>query len=681
MNGTEINPFMKEKTRKIDVSSLIDWLDSKKDEFYKAALLYLKDDQQVQVVFNRVIKELLEEKQPLKGSVNTSFTHLFIKECKEVSTNEFNSLEGETLTKLSQLNESYKDAIILKYILHLPYDEVSDLLQIPIETVKSHLLSGIQLLQDEVEDSSENESCIRYQASFVDYLDMTLGRRDQIALEIHIHKCDSCNNRLYLLQQAYLTLCSELDEFMAPSTIMDGVSEFIEAAVKKSENQRKKRIIKSTAIASILAMVILLGVVSNGFNYMYYTWLDWNQSEDEEMLAYLKGGLGEPLNIVSEHNGVKVTIKTAIADDYQTLIFYEVEDTKNEQQKYAINMFEGIYIENESEVFSSQNHHLARLPFEGKIIERGEKKVFSGKLSLLPISDESGTIKLKVSRLTEVNGELSELYENYQVEGLEGDWSVEIPVTKQASIEHIVNQEVEVDGTPVTIEKIIFAPTVTMLQYIYEHYTEESGFVHDIHLDRIVKGDSQAPFYNFYNMDDQSGAYIKSFDSLYFEKSKDINIYFSSIHYGVGDEVSFDLNANENSIQTFEYLDHPLTLESENNGNQTKFILTLPPPRDRRYESLNFEFRTDNESEMLNMNYNHVEWVMIDREGKELKEDEYNYYEIFEANKEQPTYYPIKYEIELIRDSNVEQTFPTKLLIHGYDFRKYIDESVDVELD
>nr|WP_272495664.1 DUF4179 domain-containing protein [Bacillus pinisoli] len=459
---------------------------------------------------------------------------------------------------------------------------------------------------------------------------------------------------------------------------MTDIKERLEEFEKEREQVKKKKFIAKSVVAACLAVAILIGFVTNGFSYLYYTWLGWNQLENEEILNYLKSGVGEPLNLEAEKNGIKIKIKTAIADEYQTLIYYEIEDTNEDPKQYAINMYEGVTVLNENSILNNQADPMNRFGFELETSEKKGDNVYNGVLSLLPLKEESGTIKLEISKLTEMKENPNDnIFHFNQLEQVEVEWSFDIPVAKQASIEQVIDKEINIDGIPVTLEKVYFAPTVTMLQYKYRT-DDRNRYLQNINIDYLEIGDKKSPAHYFHSMPIHNDSFLKSFDTLYFEQSKEMNVHFSSIYYHVNDHVSFPFDAKGTFPQTVEYLGTSITFEEIKMGDQTKLILTDAPPQDRVYESLHFEFKTDNESDFIYANYLSTDEVLIDREGKQYKPSEYNYYH---SRTEPPRYYTLRYEVEIFKENSEEAVIPTKFIINGYSYTKYLDENVNIQLD
>ena len=135
-----------------------------------------------------------------------------------------------------------------------------------------------------------------------------------------------------------------------PSSIMENVKARLAEKEKIRQQKNKKRIRIGLVFAGVFALLIGIEFFTGAFSKPYYTWTEENQ----ELRAYLQQDLGERLNLKAESNGVKIRIKSAIADDIQTLIFYEIEDT-NEDNQLMMSYGDGVFVENEREIMSSVN--------------------------------------------------------------------------------------------------------------------------------------------------------------------------------------------------------------------------------------------------------------------------------------------------------------------------------------
>ncbi|QOR64601.1 DUF4179 domain-containing protein [Cytobacillus suaedae] len=680
----QTNPFLIEKVKERDMKSILDWFDTKKEIFYKFAWSYNKNPQLIEDLFYRVIMKIYDENRKLKKNTNFDawVISIFLKECREIAKNkqvEAFVTDNEILNDLSELESRYKDTIILSYFMDLPYDQVAHILEVPIQTIKTNLLTGIQLLSKEFENTIQQEGCMGFQDQFFDYLSWTLDRKRKIDLEIHIHTCQSCQRVLGSVQNVIVTL-REAEELEIPDTFMEHITSKVNETLGKRLLVKKKRTTKSIVFASVLTIALVIGFFTNVFGYLYYSWLDFRQLEDEQMLAYLKSGLSEPLNLEDESNGIKIKIKTAIADEYQTLVYFEVEDTNEESNKYTINVFDGVYVENERDILNDQNVPFFNFPIEKLDQEKGEN-VFSGKFSLLPISKESGTIQLNISKLLKVreNSSIPEemLHRNFNERNVvSGSWSFNIPVTKYASVEQELDKQIEIEGVPITFKKIAYAPTTTVLEYDFERIQGQKH-INEVRIQSLESGEkiSKAHLYGYHYS--RNGFYQSSFDSLYFEKPKKFKVQFSSIFSFIEDRVTFDLNEESKFPQNFEYLGNKISIQNIIDGVQKRVEFIDAPPEEREYESLHFEFKTEND-EPLNMHYHSSDGILIDRDGNTYDPTEYNY---FMSDTEPPRYYLTKIDAELFKQGSNEGIFPNKLQIQGYSTIKYVDDVVEISID
>ncbi|MCH1626862.1 RNA polymerase sigma factor [Ferdinandcohnia quinoae] len=156
------------KIKKQDLHAVIDWFDSRKSKFYKIGWAYLKNHHDVEDVFHNTIIKVHDKIHQLKEEkyFETWVTSIFINECrdlyrknkqKEVESSAVSEDMSQFETKLEvfdgldQLDEKYKEVIILKYIKGFSQDEISDILKLPIGTVKSRLYRGLLLLRKVIE--------------------------------------------------------------------------------------------------------------------------------------------------------------------------------------------------------------------------------------------------------------------------------------------------------------------------------------------------------------------------------------------------------------------------------------------------------------------------------------------------------------------------------------------------
>lgn len=544
------------------------------------------------------------------------------------------------------------------------------------------MLKGLQLLTRDKLDQ-QHVSCEGYQIHFIDYLGLKLNRRDKIDLEIHLHTCQNCQNELALMQDIMLHLGHITDTADVLPTFMKNVRGKVIETEEMRKQVKKKRIVVSSAIASFLALVVTIGFVTNGFAYLYYSYQDWRNLEDEQLLSYLKHGIAEPLYLEQESNGVKITIKSVIADEFQTLLYYEIEDLENDHQ-YMINIYDGFRIENEEDLLNHMSDQMHYFPFEELQSKSKASNVFEGRVSVLPIYPESGTIKLNITRLLKiadgdnVNEVINATHSNNEI--VAGEWNFEIPVTKTASIEHELDKEIEIEGIPLHFTKITFAPTTTMLRYSYEVLQESIMHIGEVHFDSIKTENREAKVDMYGNIHQSgSGDWISmqtSFEPLYFEKLKNLEIDIEGMELFIQDNETYTIDPNGAFPQTFEYLGNTISVDNITIGNPATITFTEAKPEDRDYNMLHYQFLTDKHGQALSMGYRDNEGVYINSDGKTYNQDEYHF-----TGWERVRFYPTKTTMELMNDFGDEDVIPTKLEIHGYNTIKFVDQEIKIVLD
>jgi DNA-directed RNA polymerase specialized sigma24 family protein len=668
---TETDPLLIKKLQQKNMDSIIDWFEQRKTSLYKLASVYIRKTEDIQEIFYNVMVKVQAEihKKKKQAPFENWVISLFIKECKHRNTQV--SVEGV----LENLEEINKDALALTYVLGLTHHQAADILEIPVETVKAHLHKGIQILSG-VEEG-------HYQEKYIDYLGRTLDRPSKIEFEIHLHNCESCQSSLAVFQATIYSLIDKADAIEVSAQFFDEVKTRLIEIEEFKKKKKQKRTKISIGIASSLILLLLIGYVTNGFAYMHYSWLDWRDQEDEQLLAYLKSGLAEPLNLVQENNGIKVTIKSAIADDFQTLIYYEVENLENSEQ-YGINFWNGVFVEEELNTFDQQAIPINPLPVQPL---ESEGNVFKGILSFLPVSSETKTIKLNLSKLQKMEKD-AENFEWMDVYGegsfFPGEWNFEIPVKKKESFEHVVHKKFTVDGFPIEIEKLIIAPTITLLQYRFEQATGDKH-INELFFEGIQTKKKKAKPAMFgwsvpiQGGDGQYNTFQSPFDSLYFEKPKEVSLQLSSLYYTENDYYKVEIDMNKPFPQTFDYQGSNISINKVELGEPTKIEITAEMKEGRRFESLRFDVLGRNNSSPMSIGMMDSDGVFVDRNGKIYNRDEY-VQNAYMYGGEHPRHYQTEVLLEVYGGSSTEDYIPGWLQIQGYWGTTYLDDKVNIKL-
>jgi RNA polymerase sigma factor (sigma-70 family) len=676
--------------REKGVESTFDWFDQHKQSFYTLGWSYLSNQQQMEELFYRSIIKVHKELPRFKRetSFETWVTSIFIHACRELSNDrrlqvsEESEQRQDLFKALDQMKEYEKEAVVLTYVKGFSHEEAAHLLQVSVEKMKEHLFSGIQSLKKEMGYGSTFNGCKEYHKDYIDYLEGAMDRSKKIDLEVHIYHCQDCQEDLAAFQEVMLTmlnLTDRMEDLHVPSGFMEKVKDRLAEKEKHRHQKNKKCKSVGLVIAGVFVLLIGLEFFTGAFSSLYYTWTE----EDQQLRAFLQQDLGESLNLEAESNGVKIKIKSAIADDVQTLVFYEIEDTEEDNQ-YVMNFDDGLFVENELEIMSPEAYPRYYPPDLESDVNKEEKNVYQGKISLKPLSKDTGTIKLKITKLHKLlrDSSVRNGFRAFEMEEETGEWSFDIPVTKQPSIEYALDEETEVEGIPVRFDKLTIAPTATILQYGINNEQREKRIdvlnFNNLEVNnKKVKADMYGSSYLDSQQDMNWATFQTLFDPLFGEKPKEVNVQFESVHLSFEDQKTIELDASRGYPQTFEYAGSTISIDKVEVGQPAKVVISNHEIENRAYETLNFNIVGEDENEINSMEMN-SEGVLIDKNGVEydMNVNPVSYEEI-----EQPRHFITVQSMELQSNDNGEKVIPKRLEIYGYNTMKYMDDVVKISLE
>ncbi|MBS4220514.1 DUF4179 domain-containing protein [Bacillus sp. FJAT-49711] len=681
MIPAKIDPMSMSMIRDKEVDSIVDWFDQHKQSFYILGWSYLKNQQQIEELFYESIIKLTKELPKCNREISFEMwvTFIFLHTCRELShKRSLQALEESKFIKaLDQLKDHEREAVVLTYVIGISLEEAAQLLQISMGTLKEFLFSGIQSLRKDMGLGSSFDGCKEYHTYYIDYLERTLERSKKIDFEMHIYHCQDCQEDLGAFQDAMLNLTEMMGNFHVPADFMGNVKDRLAEMEMQKEQKNKKRKRMGYIFAGVFALLIGIGVFTGSFTNLYYTWTE----EDQQLRAFLKHGLGERLNLEAESNGIKIKLKSVVADDIQTLVFYEIEDTDKENQ-YMLNYDDGVFAENKHEIMSREISPTYYPPDLKSDLNNKANNVYHGKLSLLPIKADNETIKLKITKLQRLIRDPSRqnsplAYESMAYEA--GEWNFEIPVTKHPSLEYELDEKIEVEGIPVRFDKLTIAPTATTLNYSYIYDLPEKR-IHGLDFDYLQVNNKkvEADKYNSYGYYENNNwlSYGIYFEPLFVEKPKVINIKFLSVELAVEEPKTIELDASNEYPQSFEYLGSTLSIDKVEVGQPTHVVISNHEIENRKYQSLDFNIMGEDESLISSRDFD-SEGVLIDKNGIEydIYTNPYVYEEI-----EQPRYFFTVQSIALHSHDSEEAVIPERLEIKGYSTTKYLDDVVKIPL-
>ncbi|WNS76437.1 DUF4179 domain-containing protein [Bacillus sp. DTU_2020_1000418_1_SI_GHA_SEK_038] len=683
MIPAKINPISTTTIREKGVESIVDWFHQHKRSFYTLGWSYLSNQQQMEELFYRSVIQVQKEWPRFKNK--TSFemwvTSIFIQNCRELSgvRNLQASDEGEPrqdlFKALDQLKESEREAMVLTYVQGFSQEEAAHLLEVSVEKMKELLALGILSLRNEMRPGLTFNGCKEYQKDYIDYLERAMERPKKIDFEIHIYHCQDCQGDLSAFQDVMLTMSDltlRMEDLHVPSSFMENVRNRLIEKERQRQQKNKKRKRVGLVFASVFALLIGVGFFTGAFAYLYYTWTE----EDLELRYFLQQGLGQRLNLEAESDGVKIKIKSAISDDVQTVVFYEIEDT-NEDNQYMMNYDDGVFVENEYEIMRRATYPKFYPPDLESDINNKEKNVYHGKISLLPLTEDNGTIQLKITKLVKLirNASDPNVFSHYgNMEFNTGEWSFEIPVTKQPSTEYALDEVTEIEGIPVRFDKFIIAPTGTILRFSIsnEQPKKRIDVLNFNHLEvnsKKVKAHMYGSSFFESQPDMNWYTFQAHFDPLLGEKPKEVKVQFGSAHLSVDDTFILELDDIREYPHTFEYAGSTISIDRMEDGQSTNIVISNHEFKNRVYEWLQFNIASESSSMEMNS-----EGVIVDKNGVvfDISNMPISYEEI-----EQPRHLATVQSVRF-QGNNVN---PERLEIYGYNKTKYLDDVVKITLE
>lgn len=671
VNETSLNITTSENS----LDSITNWVEQHQHFLYSFGLSYLGNQQLTEELFYKAILKMYKEFPRYKHNMNFKSWVIanFLQTCRELEKTNTEVEEHAFLKAIQQLNQTEKEAAILTYINDFTHEEVAQILQLSKENVKEHLHSAIQSLRKAFGYGSNFNGCKEYQKDYIDYLGHSMERSNKIEFETHFYHCESCQEDLGTFQDVTIQLSEWRNVFKMPEGFLKKIKERIAEHEKEKHKKLKKRSIFIFSLTGVFVLFISYGILSGMFSKFYYTWTENN----EEVLAYVQNDLGEMLNLEAESNGVKITIKTAVADEFQTLILYEIEDTE-ENNQYMMAYEDGVYVENQYEILNMSIYPTYHPPFLDEKESGDEQNVYQGKLSLPPLKEDSGTIKLNISSLQKViDYNEAMTHGGFEMEYKEGEWNFEIPVTMKSSKEYALDKEVEIEGIPFRFEQLIVAPTTTMLRYSV--YRAEQNQEHlNVNFDQLRLNDEKlnqklysSSFVDF-QLDMNWTTFQTSFEPFFKEGIHDVVIQFKNIDIVDYETMMLELDFSKEFPYTFEYGESTFTVDKKEEGQWTNIIITNEDYKDGNLDDI-FIGPYDAEGYVDNFDM-HFDTVLVDKEGNEVALEEIDYY-----SDEMENYRYVTRSYEL-RFENIDPEKNLKIRLDGFRKTIYSDEIVEISL-
>lgn len=155
-----------------DMSAIFAWLENNKSKYYKIGWAFLRNAHDVQDVLHNTIIKVYENIEQLNNVMffDSWVTSIFINECRRIyrQRKRLAYVQIEQLSPsadcldhlivlegLEKIEDIYKEVVILKYIGDYTHEEISQMLDIPIGTVKTRIYRGLRMLREEMSEGGE----------------------------------------------------------------------------------------------------------------------------------------------------------------------------------------------------------------------------------------------------------------------------------------------------------------------------------------------------------------------------------------------------------------------------------------------------------------------------------------------------------------------------------------------
>ncbi|MFA9557510.1 DUF4179 domain-containing protein [Evansella sp. AB-rgal1] len=433
----------------------------------------------------------------------------------------------------------------------------------------------------------------------VNYVDGDLIEKDKNELVEHIENCSFCANEYQELKKSVAFIKKEASQIYVPPKFFQNV----EKRVKNSTRKKRKNLSVwwvSSVAAIIGFLLIASGLATNGFTEVPAWWESYTSKEYDALEKLIEEGYGERLNISVEDNNVRMTITEVVADEMQTVIYYEIEDLQR-QERYQLD-FQKVIVENKEQLWDREfNDEISNPRYVSSNMNLHSESEYEsrGRIVLSPLDVEEGEIQLSIDTLqyTEQSDFSWHDMFNVTVHEIQGSWSFEVPVTKHPVKEYdLNNQLVEIMDSEIRLKALLVGPTNTVLLYHFESNYGEEEVIDYINVGELrVNGRTykQNPFHFGTSYNGSSGTVMtnagSSFDTIFFEELRKIEIIFDRASVSVFDNVLIPVDSS-NLPYTIHYKDNPITVtEVDMNDEFTTVFVEEELDLDREYELLQLD--------------------------------------------------------------------------------------------
>lgn len=509
--------------------------------------------------------------------------------------------------------------------------------------------------------------CKDVQERIIDYIEGDLDAKEQKLIEEHIEICSQC-------EKEFLELKATIEYIIDEANLIN-----VENNIKlspKITNKSFKKVTRTGLIAIALSFILVVTAfaaeVLGFFDY-------WKKSSEIPMNAWMQlidNGVGQKLDISVTDGGIKVTAEGVISDEKNTIVLLKIEDL-NGKERYVPDIFEEKYGDSISlsgdiagmEYFTRGYPLWRRTPLYSE-----DENIVRLMVGTNPIEGNEGNIGIHINRLTRFYSPDIESIEDREI--IHGNWDISIPVKQIQSKTYIVNKDIDLDGNKLTINKVIVAPTATVIDYTIDKFNRKNNyFIGNITFSIKYNSKIYERSELSTNLDGISYGYgvedsTFHIESLYNEDPSNLEIILNSYNYKkIGFEI-FDIDY-DHLPQTIDYKSSQMVIEEViKEDDSISLIIREDESKGREHYETDFyfsiigpkTFMDKDKKIIIKHSYTsystYIEWETRDSKGRKVdlsKEDRW---------KDEFYQYAFKYKLTMNKDSLIRMGMDEKDIEH-----------------
>ncbi|QKS71877.1 DUF4179 domain-containing protein [Paenalkalicoccus suaedae] len=411
------------------------------------------------------------------------------------------------------------------------------------------------------------------------------------AFQKHLETCRSCKTKFEEFQLFSQKVSQEKQQVPVdkhPTHLIQ------EKQVEMSKKSKKKRLtFGATAFAVVLAATVFLLATSSSFMYWLGGVTPIAYSEEDRLMA--DGHMTE-INEVAVDNDIEVTLTHAIADDVQTIIYYEIEDLAD-GRSLAINSNYGFAITNPDsfvELDTPIEHMQQWELLWDTIVLEDSADLLRGRITIPPSAE--GQIDFSISQLSDIDVVVQQTSSPFLLSDesgrTDGEWAFSFEVEKAPTKAYRLDGEHTLSETPYTYHTLLVGPTGSLVLY----HIQGTG---SIGLNKVAPTHVDVNKERFVNQLNDSlpmrdGYRQAIFPSLYYHQISDLTIEFDSYldfyHSGQRSEIAINDGTN-----TFHLYNERFRLIDEIpvSDDESIYVIEHELHEDREYEWLELRPRRE----------------------------------------------------------------------------------------